>query len=116
VSDTGISDLKGKTRAFLRFTFNLIRNAIEALQETIDPVIEVRVEERSHGKTHISIMDNGPGIEKDQLDQIFIPFFSTKKNGSGIGLSLSRQIMKLHKGRIDVESEPEKGSCFTLEI
>jgi two-component system nitrogen regulation sensor histidine kinase NtrY len=95
---------------------NLIRNAIEAFGQTIDPVIELGAGDNFHGKTFISVLDNGPGIEKDQLDQIFIPFFSTKKNGSGIGLSLSRQIMKLHKGRIEVQSEPGTGSCFTLEI
>jgi signal transduction histidine kinase len=64
----------------------------------------------------ISVRDNGQGIEKENLAQIFVPFYSTKKNGSGIGLSLSRQIMKLHKGRIEVESEKGKGSCFTLEF
>ncbi len=95
---------------------NLIRNAIEALGQTSDPGIELKAGDKYHSKTIISVRDNGPGIEKDKLDQIFIPFFSTKKNGSGIGLSLSRQIMKLHKGRIEVESEPGTGSCFTLEI
>ena len=95
---------------------NLVRNAIDALQQADDPVIELKAELKPHGKTIISIRDNGRGIEKERLDQIFIPFYSTRKNGSGIGLSLSRQIMKLHKGRIDVESEPGKGSCFMLEI
>ena len=95
---------------------NLIRNAIEALDQTVNPVIELTAKCNEENKTIIGVRDNGPGIDKDVLDQIFIPFFSTKKHGSGIGLSLSRQIMKLHKGRIDVESIPGTGSCFKLEI
>lgn len=95
---------------------NLIRNAVEAVSQISDPLIELKAEYKTENKTIISVRDNGPGIKKDLLDQIFIPFFSTKKNGSGIGLSLSRQIMKLHKGRIDVESEPGSGTGFFLEI
>lgn len=95
---------------------NLIRNAIDAVSQISDPLIELKAECNTGNKTIISVRDNGPGIQSDLLDQIFIPFFSTKKNGSGIGLSLSRQIMKLHKGRIDVESEPGSGTGFMLEI
>jgi len=62
------------------------------------------------------VCDNGPGIPEGNLDNIFIPFFSTKKEGSGIGLSLSRQIMKLHRGRIDVETETGAGTTFILEF
>lgn len=95
---------------------NLVRNAIEAVSQTVDPRIELKAECREGNKTIISVRDNGRGISKELMDQIFIPFFSTKRNGSGIGLSLSRQIMKLHKGRIDVESKPGSGTGFLLEI
>ena len=95
---------------------NLIRNAIDALKDTRDPVIEIKACHKPSGAFALSIRDNGKGIDKDSLENIFIPFYSTKKEGSGIGLSLSRQIMQKHKGRIDVKSEPGKGSCFTLEF
>ncbi len=95
---------------------NLIRNAIEALKDTSGPKIELTAEKETKSRTIIKVCDNGAGIDKENLDQIFIPFFSTKKDGSGIGLSLSRQIMKLHKGRIEVETEQGTGTCFTLEF
>jgi two-component system nitrogen regulation sensor histidine kinase NtrY len=95
---------------------NLIRNAIEAIKHVTDPLIELTAKYDTGNTALIRIRDNGPGINKEILDQIFIPFFSTKKNGSGIGLSLSRQIMKLHKGSIDVESEPGSGTCFILKF
>jgi two-component system nitrogen regulation sensor histidine kinase NtrY len=61
-------------------------------------------------------MNFSPGIPEENLGNIFIPFFSTKKESSGIGLSLSRQIMKLHRGRIDVETEAGAGTTFILEF
>jgi two-component system nitrogen regulation sensor histidine kinase NtrY len=95
---------------------NLTRNAIEALKEITNPLIELGAGKNKAGSIRIYIRDNGHGIEKESLPQIFVPFYSTKKKGSGIGLSLSRQIMKLHRGGIEVESEPGKGSCFTLKF
>jgi len=62
----------------------------------------------------IKVADNGTGIPEDILESIFIPFFSTKKTGSGIGLSLCKQIMMLHKGNITVHSVSGEGSIFTL--
>jgi signal transduction histidine kinase len=62
----------------------------------------------------IRVMDNGPGIPEENLEKIFVPFFSTKEGGSGIGLSLSRQIMRLHRGAISVHSEPNVQTVFTL--
>ena len=64
----------------------------------------------------IRIIDNGPGIQKEVLDNIFIPFFTTKEDGSGIGLSLSRQIMQLHRGHITVQSAPNQETIFTLKF
>jgi len=78
---------------------NLIKNAIEALNETTEPEINITAE-----KSLIRVSDNGPGIEPELLDEVFVPFFSTKEEGSGIGLSLSRQIMRLHGGSILVYS------------
>ncbi|WP_462182972.1 ATP-binding protein [Pseudoalteromonas maricaloris] len=62
----------------------------------------------------INVADNGEGIEPSALDKIFVPFFTTKPHGSGIGLALSQQIIHRHKGRISATSEVGKGSCFSV--
>jgi signal transduction histidine kinase len=62
------------------------------------------------------VSDNGPGIIREALQSIFVPFYTTKKTGSGIGLSLSRQIMQLHNGTLNVESEPGVRTVFTLRF
>jgi signal transduction histidine kinase len=64
----------------------------------------------------IQVEDNGPGIPEDVQEKIFVPFFTTKEDGSGIGLSLSRQIMRLHGGRLSVRSEEGEGAVFTLRF
>ncbi len=94
---------------------NLLKNAIEALAETPNPRLELigRYDENS---VKIEIIDNGPGIIKEALDHIFVPFYTTKRTGSGIGLSLSRQIMQMHNGSITVESEPDVRTIFTLRF
>lgn len=66
------------------------------------------------GQTILQIIDNGKGISSEILDRIFVPFFSTKKDGSGIGLSLCKQIMLLHKGKIQINSEVGKGTVVNL--
>jgi C4-dicarboxylate-specific signal transduction histidine kinase len=82
---------------------NLVKNAIEALETTESPTM--RLEGRlDRGRTILSVSDNGPGVPEDARDQIFIPFFTTKRAGSGIGLSLSRQIMTAHGGDIAMQS------------
>lgn len=84
---------------------NLIKNAIEAVFKQKSPLIELIIFKNDLGKVVIQINDNGEGISKEVIDKIYIPFFTTKDEGSGIGLSLSRQIMRLHKGTINVKSE-----------
>ena len=95
---------------------NLLKNAIEAAREVDNPTIEIRATKTNEGKTFIEVQDNGKGIPQEVLDKIFVPFFTTKKEGSGIGLSLSRQIMRLHKGNIEVNSVLGKGTVFTLSL
>jgi two-component system nitrogen regulation sensor histidine kinase NtrY len=95
---------------------NLLKNAIHAVHDVKKKEITLKVfVDEFHGR-FISISDNGCGIPDDELDKIFIPFFTTNFDGSGIGLSLSRQIMRLHKGSISVRSEEGKGSMFTLRF
>ena len=92
---------------------NLVKNAVESLDNTASPA--VRLEAAPDGPhVVIRVSDNGPGIEPEALEQIFIPFYTTKKTGSGIGLSLSRQIMQLHGGQLTAESTPGQGSTFKL--
>ena len=98
---------------------NLVRNAREACNavewdECIGPQIEVSVSNHPEWRVAISVADNGEGILPEVLDKIFVPFFTTKEGGSGIGLSLCRQIMHLHGGSITATSTPGTGTCFTL--
>ena len=91
---------------------NLVKNAVEALETTESPAI--RLEGKLDlGRTILSVSDNGPGVPEDVRDQIFIPFFTTKRTGSGIGLSLSRQIMTAHGGDIAIQSGAE-GTTVSL--
>jgi C4-dicarboxylate-specific signal transduction histidine kinase len=93
---------------------NLLLNAIDAVKEVENPKIYVFATINSTNRVIIDIQDNGSGIKPDIMDKIFMPFFTSKKHGNGIGLSLSRQIMHLHKGSILVRSKPEEGTVFTL--
>lgn len=93
---------------------NLMLNAMDAVKENPEPEISILATLNSSNRIVIDIRDNGSGIKPDILDKIFMPFFTSKKHGSGIGLSLSRQIMHLHKGSISVKSKPGEGTVFTL--
>lgn len=93
---------------------NLVLNAIQALKDSPNPEIKIVSRFNRNNRVIIEIADNGKGIKPDLLDKIFMPFFTSKKEGSGIGLSLSRQIMHMHKGSIHVKSINKKGSVFTL--
>ena len=93
---------------------NLLLNAIDAVKEKPEPRISVTASPNNNGRVSIDFSDNGHGIKPDILDKIFMPFFTSKKDGSGIGLSLSRQIMHLHKGTVTVKSSPGEGTVFTV--
>jgi two-component system nitrogen regulation sensor histidine kinase NtrY len=95
---------------------NLLVNAMEAVKDRSDARIVLSAYIAGNKRTVIKIADNGQGIEPDVIDKIFIPFFSTKKNGSGIGLSLCKQIMMLHKGNIQVQSVEGEGTAFFLQF
>ncbi len=95
---------------------NLVQNAMEAMEEISDPRLSFIAEKGELNRVQISISDNGKGISQDVLERIFLPFYSTKQNNSGIGLSLSQQIMMLHKARLEVTSTPDKGATFTMKF
>lgn len=94
---------------------NLLKNAIEALVETVNPRLEL-IGQYDESTVKIQVIDNGPGIIKEAVEHIFVPFYTTKRTGSGIGLSLSRQIMQMHNGSITVESQPGIRTVFTLKF
>jgi nitrogen fixation/metabolism regulation signal transduction histidine kinase len=108
--------IKADPELIEQVVINLVKNAVEALENRNEPAVGISAEKIDRAGVRIRICDNGPGIEEEVLEQIFIPFFSTKEEGSGIGLSLSRQIMKLHRGRIECQSIPGEGTCFILEF
>lgn len=93
---------------------NLVKNALEAVKDVPDGKVLVLADRDEQMRILIRISDNGHGIEQANLDQIFVPFFTTKTEGSGIGLSLARQIMRQHQGDIQVVSEAGRGAVFTL--
>ncbi|KAA9354718.1 sensor histidine kinase [Larkinella humicola] len=92
---------------------NLIKNAMESLDGHRKPKLRLEVKSQDN-RLMIYVSDNGPGIEPEAIEKIFIPFYTTKKTGSGIGLSLSRQIMQLHNGQLKVTSTPGQGSTFSM--
>ena len=93
---------------------NLIINAIDAVQHQPNPKITLSVFQNNQQHTIIEVRDNGVGMSDELMDKIFVPFFTSKPNGSGIGLSLSKQIMALHKGTITVNSVEKQGTSFRL--
>ena len=95
---------------------NLMKNAIQSLQHQPTPFIKVIAEQTTAGNIRIQIIDNGPGIPADIINEIFVPFFTTKKEGTGIGLSIARQILRAHGGSLKVSSIPGKETVFTLTV
>lgn len=95
---------------------NLLRNAIQSFEDQDDKVIEIKAVVNEKSRPVISVRDNGTGIEPEAMEKIFIPFFTTKKTGSGIGLSLSRQIMRQHQGTLTVKSTVGKGTEFFMRF
>jgi|HubBroStandDraft_1064217.scaffolds.fasta_scaffold88918_2 two-component system nitrogen regulation sensor histidine kinase NtrY len=95
---------------------NLIRNAVEALEAVPAPNIILRAARNAHNEVLLQVIDNGAGIPAEHLESVFVPFFTTKRNGTGVGLSVSRQIVQLNRGWISVRSLPGEGCVFTLKF
>ncbi|MEM9855878.1 MAG: ATP-binding protein [Bacteroidota bacterium] len=121
IKKSGIELLNQTTKAELQIDpelieqvlINLVKNAKEALNAGSAGKIVIRTKV-DKGRTVLSVLDNGAGIDQETLDQIFVPFYTTKKEGSGIGLSLSKQIMRAHKGDLIVFTELGKGTEFSM--
>ncbi len=95
---------------------NLIKNATQAFDEQTNKLVEIKAYFDEKSRPIISVKDNGTGIDDEAMEKIFIPFFTTKKTGSGIGLSLSRQIMRQHQGTLGVKSKADEGTEFFLRF
>ncbi|MFQ5942070.1 MAG: ATP-binding protein [Anaerolineales bacterium] len=93
---------------------NLLTNAIQAMPE--GGTLSISVSPIGPKDLELKIADTGPGIQQDQLDRVFDPFFTTKKTGTGLGLAISRRILNAHQGNISVESYPDAGTVFTLQL
>jgi len=115
LKDTGI-ELEADTNLIEQVLINLVVNSIEAVKDKPNAKIVLSAYIDFNNKMVISVADNGAGMSSELMDKIFIPFFSTKKNGSGIGLSLSKQIMMLHRGTIQIQSIEGTGTSFLLHF
>ncbi len=95
---------------------NLVKNALEANENNPHGEILIEAGLNNSKQPDICVIDNGPGISEENLDEIFVPFFTTRQNGSGIGLSISKQIMRVHGGNLNVKSQPNKETVFCLSF
>ncbi|MEP2773554.1 MAG: ATP-binding protein [Fulvivirga sp.] len=114
VSDAHFN-IKGDPELIEQVIINLLKNAIEVLDGRESAKVDLMLEKKGR-KCAITISDNGPGMERESLEKIFVPFFTTKKKGTGIGLSFARQIMRLHSGSISARSNLGEGTSFVLEF
>jgi len=114
--DPKVRDLTGDKKLLTQVIINILNNAMEALEEIPENrKVRLSVGISKQNRIQIRIANNGPSIPEESIEKIFIPFFTTKEQGSGIGLSLSRQILRLHKGYIHAEST-EKVTCFLITL
>jgi nitrogen fixation/metabolism regulation signal transduction histidine kinase len=95
---------------------NLLYNSIDAIKTQNNPILRLNAHMNKLGSIIISVVDNGTGIDKNDMASIFTPFYTTKKEGTGLGLSLSKQIIKLHGGQLDFKSEPGVETKFTIKF
>ena len=116
IDTEGLQEIHADKKLMEQVMINLLKNAIEAFDNSPNPHIVVISYRDDEGRDVIEIADNGSGIPQDKLDQVFIPFFTTREYGSGIGLSLCRQIVRLHKGEILIESVQGSGTKVYLKF
>lgn len=110
--DEGIKDFQGNREKLHQVFINIIMNAIQAMPG--GGALDIATSQPGKDKICVTIRDYGIGIEKDNIRQIFEPFYTEKKGGTGLGLAISQEIIKIHRGTIDIDSEPGKGTAFTI--
>lgn len=117
IIDKALRQITADKKLLNQVMINIINNAIDAVLEVDRKrMIEIRFTKSLQNKVIIKIVNNGPPIQKGLQEKIFVPFFTTKKNGSGIGLSISQEIMKLHAGSIHIVPEEGGLTCFMIEF
>jgi len=114
--DAGPLPIRADPRQIEQVLINLVRNAAEALVGRISPVIQLSAARDDRGRVLLQVIDNGAGIDPAHLDNIFVPFFTTKRGGTGVGLSISRQLVQANKGFISAKGREGGGSVFTLSF
>jgi nitrogen fixation/metabolism regulation signal transduction histidine kinase len=125
LSDRGIScsleidpprlEMEGDENMLKQVVINLVKNSLDALRNLKEGSILISAK-KSDTQLTVAVMDNGPGIPPEYMEDIFTPFFSTREDGSGIGLSFSKQIVRLHGGNISIQSESGKGTIVSLKF
>jgi signal transduction histidine kinase len=108
-------EMEGDENMMKQVVINLVRNSLDALGNKKGGSIHISAH-TSEDRLIIAVKDNGPGIPPEYMEDIFTPFFSTREDGSGIGLSFSKQIVRLHGGKIFIQSESGKGTTVTLKF
>lgn len=116
VNDYPNAEFPGDESLLTHVVLNLLNNAVEAMDGMETRSIEIKTEATSGGGLRLVVTDSGRGFREEERDKIFLPFYTTRKNGSGIGLSLSRQIVHMHKGSISASSNAGEGAEFVLEL
>jgi nitrogen fixation/metabolism regulation signal transduction histidine kinase len=106
--------IMGDEKLLNQVIINLVKNSLEAMENIAGKKLTLRLSPAGEGKYTIKIIDNGTGIPPEEIDKIFVPFYSTKENGNGIGLSFSRQIIRMHGGKITVHSKEGEGTTVVI--
>ena len=116
IHNSGIKEVECDEGLLNQVIINLVKNAAEAPESDQAKKIKLEFEPSENRKVLIKVSNNGMPVEQEVLDRVFVPFFTTKENGAGIGLFISRQIISLHQGTISVVSDEGAGTCFSIEL
>ena len=108
--------IDGDAELLAQAVLNLLRNAVRATTDVSDPVVVLTLAREATSQCRIDVRDNGPGIPEDHREDIFLPFYTTHKGGSGVGLSFSKQVALAHGGSICALEAPEGGANIRLVI
>jgi two-component system nitrogen regulation sensor histidine kinase GlnL len=109
-----VPHIAGDENELKQLFMNMILNSLEAIEEQGNVWVNVKCPLDAH--VSVEVVDDGPGIPSDQLSKIFLPFFTSKKHGTGLGLATCKRIVTNHGGVIRVDSEPGKGTRFTIDL
>ena len=109
-------NLDGDPELLAQAVLNLLRNAVRVTADVAEPIVVLAIRRDRNGRFHIEVRDNGPGIDPERRDDIFLPFYTTHKGGSGVGLSFARQVALAHGGSLAALDSPEGGALLQLVV